>query len=260
MNSPPIALHVSPAAPNRISHSLGGILALRALGFHIVTLSGDGAAASPMQDSTVALARFAHFDHEFGPDSSDAGAYVDWLQSRVFHHKSPILLSPGPHDGDINNERLAECVAKVVRAVDGLRWWIYPVGIDLSLPSLYIPISDRRMGEMIDLLERGISERETFSDAVVKMRARAALARIDGLSRIVKPVPSGLRDNHFGELYSQVAFADGQWIQGRPRVLNRQNVSSPISGPLLNFYIERMSDLRSLRWESEHLPRGNRSV
>lgn len=153
-----------------------------------------------------------------------AGQQIDDLRPR-------IVLSPSPDDRHHGHRLVARAVGDAigVRAPAAPRWWMWVLWGSLPEPTLATAFDAARLEEILAALAAHRSQlaRNDYRRLVrarAEMNATLAAELLFGFGAATPPGVS------YAELLTEVAFADGRRLLGRPRWLD---VDQPEGSPMI---------------------------
>lgn len=155
-----------------------------------------------------------------------AGEEIDELRPR-------IVVSPGPDDRHHGHRLVAHAVGAAIgdRPPAALRWWTWVLWGSLPKPTLATAFDAARLEEILAALAAHRSQlaRNDYRRLVrarAEMNASLAAELLFGFGAATPPGVS------YVELLTEVAFADGRRLLGRPRWLDPdQPEGSPMIAP-----------------------------
>lgn len=257
------ALHVSPHPDDEVIGCGGTLTRLIDAGWNVTNLVVTPGSAAAQEDRRLDEARAAASLGGYDLDlsawrqirSAGAGfeaALMRSLQSAYRHWLPTIVISPSPHDGHPRHEAVGRAVASLVKAFPGLRWWMYGIWDDLPLPTMYVEVDAERLKRVISLVKcyKGELLRQRYQDLV---RGRLLANGVLGQEKIFGFGSGRNSDSRLAELLTEVAFEDGDWRVGEPRIFSAANPLPSVGRRSLSFWIERRSDRASSVWRNDQM-------
>jgi LmbE family N-acetylglucosaminyl deacetylase len=205
-------LHLAPHPDDEAIGAGATLLALQAAGHRVinlaVTLGRPEQAARRLREVERACER-AGFELVVHNAERELTAAV---ASLIDEHRVDVLVSPSPHDGHHEHERVGRAARDAVHArreATPPRLWLWGLWADLPWPTLYHGFDEPLMERAIHVLEAHQGELER-NDYRALVRARATANRVLGAERVfgwgaeAQPQP-------YAELLTEVVLSGAQW-------------------------------------------------
>lgn len=131
-----------------------------------------------------------------------------------------LLVAPSPHDGHPRHEAVGRAVVRLIEEAGVAAGWFYGVWSDLPLPTVFVPVSQRRMAQCLELLScyAGEVARNDYRDLLTgRGRANAVL----GSERVFGFGSAKRSSAPYAELLTEVVPVEGRLRAGRPRQLEK---------------------------------------
>ena len=127
-----------------------------------------------------------------------------------------LVVAPTPHDGHYGHEAVGRAVRDALAVEGAPRLWMWAIWAELPLPTLFAPFGTEELERATYALAAHQGE-VARNDYVELLRCRGVTSRVLGAERVFGFGEPG-RDVAYAELLTEVAFQDGEWWAGAPRV------------------------------------------
>jgi LmbE family N-acetylglucosaminyl deacetylase len=226
-------LHLAPHPDDEAIGAGATLLALQAAGHRVinlaVTLGRPEQAARRLREVERACERggFELVVHSAEHDLTAAAA------SLIDEHRVDVVVSPGPHDGHHEHERVGRAARDAVHArrqATPPRLWLWGLWADLPWPTLYHGFDEHLMERAIHVLEAHQGELER-NDYRALVRARATANRVLGAERVFG-WGTEARSEPYAELLTEVVLSGDEWRTTGARELDANDPlqAAPIEG------------------------------
>ena len=226
-------LHLAPHPDDEVIGAGATLLALQHAGHRVinlaVTLGRPEQAARRLGEVERACER-AGFELVVHGRDHDLTAAV---ASLIDEHRVDVLVSPSPHDGHHEHERVGRAARDAVHArreATPPRLWLWGLWADLPWPTLYHGFDEPLMERAIHVLEAHQGELER-NDYRALVRARATANRVLGAERVFG-WGAEARPQPYAELLTEVVVGGGEWRTTGARELDARDPlqAAPIEG------------------------------
>jgi LmbE family N-acetylglucosaminyl deacetylase len=224
-------------APHPDDESIGApatLLELRAAGHHVVNYPCSFGRAEQVETRRAEVeeaCRRAGFELDRGAQgfsiSSDDDlvsaqrGLTDEIVERIVGRQVDVLVAPSPHDGHHGHEVVGRAARDAVEACGDRapRLWLWGLWADLPLPTLYVGFDERRLDQVIHVLEAHASQlaRNDYRQVV---RGRAWANRALGAERVFGYGSAARGPHPFAEVLTEAVLRDGQWWASPARELD----------------------------------------
>ena len=245
-------LHLAPHPDDESLGAVATLLALRTAGHRVINLAcslGRPAQHARRRAEVAAACDRADFElliHEpplaisEDDDLAEAQRLLAETVVRISgQERVDLLVSPSPHDRHHGHEVVGRAARDAARAA-GLRWWMWGLGGELPLPTLFSGFGDATLERARHVLAAHAGE-VARNDYVRLLGDRAGAAAVLGSERVFGWGGSARRER-FAELLTEVAPAAGGLAAGPPRVLDPADPLPALdAGRLLDWWLDAAS-------------------
>lgn len=240
---PPIALHVSPHPDDEAIAAPATLLTLRDAGHRVVNvLASLGRPAERERRRGEAQEAARRLGIELvvldpplalGNDDDPGPAQrrlADELGAALEREEVAVVVGPSPHDAHHGHEPVGRAVQEALEAAgEGApRWWMWGLWGELPHPTLYVPFGEARLAQVLDALGAHAGELAR-NDYTALVRGRAAASAVLGAERVFGFGSAAVGGGEtYAELLCEVAWRDGRWRAGAPRVLDAAQPLAPM--------------------------------
>ena len=226
-------LHLAPHPDDESIGAPATLLQLQAAGHHVINYPcsfGRAEQVDTRRAEVEEACRRAGFELDHGArgfaisggDDLAAAqrALTEKVGDRIAARQVDILVAPSPHDGHHGHELVGRAARTAVEACGDRapRLWLWGLWADLPWPTLYVGFDERRLDQVIHVLEAHTSQlaRNNYRELV---RGRARANRVLGAERIFGYGSAARGPHPFAELLTEAVRRDGQWRASRAREL-----------------------------------------
>jgi LmbE family N-acetylglucosaminyl deacetylase len=224
-------------APHPDDESIGApatLLELRAAGHHVVNYPCSFGRAEQVETRRAEVeeaCRRAGFELDLGAQGFSISSDDDLVSAqrglteeileRIVDRQVDVLVAPSPHDGHHGHEVVGRAARDAVEASGDRapRLWLWGLWADLPLPTLYVGFDERRLDQVIHVLEAHASQlaRNDYRELV---RGRAWANRALGAERVFGYGSAARGPHPFAEVLTEAVLRDGQWWASPARELD----------------------------------------
>lgn len=222
-------LHVAPHPDDEVIGAPATLLRLLAAGHRVVNLAcslGGPDQEDRRRGEVIEACRRAGFELEIlepplrisSDDDLDLAQRLlaDEVRRRVETLDVGLVVAPTPHDGHYGHEAVGRAVRDALAVERAPRLWMWAIWAELPLPTLFSPFGEAELSSATYALSAHAGE-VGRNDYVELLRCRGVTSRVLGAERVFGFGEPG-HDAPYAELLTEVAFADGEWWAGAPRL------------------------------------------
>jgi LmbE family N-acetylglucosaminyl deacetylase len=218
-------LHLAPHPDDESIGAPATLLELQAAGHHVINYPcsfGRAEQVNTRRAEVEEACRRAGFELDraargFSISSGDNLAAAQRgltaeVRERIAARRVEIVVAPSPHDGHHGHELIGRAARDEVGACGDRapRLWLWGLWADLPWPTLYVGFDERRLDQVIHVLEAHTSQlaRNDYRELV---RGRTRANRVLGAERVFGYGSATHEPHRFAELLTEAVLRDGRW-------------------------------------------------